>query len=105
MATEKITKRLVDGLRPEARLYAVYDTELKGFGVRVMPSGLCPYFIEYRPDGGGRNVTKTDPFIVTNGVGRQSRTLCQLANLHQRHSFVTTPRKLRVRVCSKSIGK
>lgn len=25
-----------------------------------------------------------DPLIITDGVGRQSRTLCQLANLHQR---------------------
>lgn len=42
------------------------------------------------------------PLIVTDGVGRQSRTLRQLANLHQRPSFVTTQRKLRVRVHSKS---
>ena len=58
MATMKITKRTVDGLRPKERLFTVYDTELKGFGVRVMPSGVASYIVEYRPDGGGRNVAK-----------------------------------------------
>lgn len=58
MATAKITKRLVDKLRAKDRRYTVYDTELKGFGVRVMPSGVAAYVIEYRPSGGGRNVSK-----------------------------------------------
>lgn len=58
MARAKITKRLVDSLQPEAARYVVYDTEVKGFGVRVTPSGAATYIVEYRPDGGGRNVTK-----------------------------------------------
>jgi integrase len=58
MATAKITKRLVDSLRPRDRPYIAYDGELKGFGVRVMPSGVAAYIIEYRPDGGGRRITK-----------------------------------------------
>ncbi len=43
-----------------------------------------------------------DPLVVADGVGRQSRTLRQLANLHANLSFVTTPGKLRVRAYSKS---
>ena len=43
-----------------------------------------------------------DPLIVTDGVGRKSRTLRQFANLHPGPSFVTTQRKLRVGVHSKS---
>ena len=58
MATEKLTKRHIDGLRPAATAYRHYDTELKGFGVQVLPSGMKSYIIEYRPDGGGRNVAK-----------------------------------------------
>lgn len=58
MARAKITKRLVDSLQPEISRYVVYDTEVKGFGVRVTPSGAATYIVEYRPDGGGRNVTK-----------------------------------------------
>lgn len=63
MATAKITKRFVDGLKPDTKTLVVYDTELKGFGIRVMPaktgqSMIASYFVEYRPDGGGRKVAK-----------------------------------------------
>lgn len=52
-----ITKRFVDALRPRDQPFAVYDDRLKGFGIRVMPSGLASYILEYRPDGGGRGVS------------------------------------------------
>ncbi len=58
MATEKLTKRHIDGLVAFDKPYRHYDTELKGFGVQVMPSGIKSYIVEYRPDGGGRNVAK-----------------------------------------------
>ena len=35
----KLTKRAVDALNPQAKAYVAYDSELPGFGVRVMPSG------------------------------------------------------------------
>ncbi len=58
MATAKLTKRNIDGLTASTKPYRNYDTELKGFGVLVLPSGIKSYILEYRPDGGGRNVAK-----------------------------------------------
>lgn len=58
MPVIKISKRTVDSLVPKDRPITFYDTEVKGFGVRVMPSGLKTYILEYRPDGGGRSVAK-----------------------------------------------
>jgi integrase len=52
----KLTKRTVDALKPQAKAYVAYDSELHGFGVRVMPSGHKSFIIEYRPHGGGRGV-------------------------------------------------
>jgi integrase len=57
--SKKLTKRVVDGLGSEAKAYVVYDTELKGFGVRVAPSGSKTWQVEYRPYPGGRGVNKT----------------------------------------------
>ncbi|MEW9806426.1 tyrosine-type recombinase/integrase [Mesorhizobium marinum] len=54
----KITKRVVDTLKPKDKPFVVYDDSLKGFGVRVMPSGTASYVVEYRPDGGGRLTNK-----------------------------------------------
>jgi Arm DNA-binding domain len=53
----KLTKRNVDALKPQAKAFVAYDSELQGFGVRVMPSGHKSFIVEYRPHGGGRSVT------------------------------------------------
>ncbi len=54
----KLTKRTVDGISVGKRAVITYDTELKGFGIRVAPSGSLSWFVEYRPGAGGRRVTK-----------------------------------------------
>jgi integrase len=58
MAGARLTKRVVDGLAATGAPLYVYDAELKGFGVRVMPSGLKSWIVEYRPHGGGRGVSR-----------------------------------------------
>jgi hypothetical protein len=35
----KITKRTVDALNPRAKPFISFDGDVKGFGLRVMPSG------------------------------------------------------------------
>lgn len=79
MATEKLTKRHIDGLKPAAKRYRHYDTELKGFGVLVLPSGVKSYIVEYRPDGGGRNVAKKRITVGRVGVlsPDQARTIAR----------------------------
>ncbi|WP_255326283.1 MULTISPECIES: site-specific integrase [unclassified Sphingobium] len=49
MATSKLTKRAIDALVPPVKKQAVlWDTEVKGFGVRVLPSGLKTFIVQYR---------------------------------------------------------
>jgi integrase len=52
MAGRRITKRVVDALRPQAREFAVWDSKLTGFGVRVRPSGAMSYVVVYRAGSG-----------------------------------------------------
>ena len=47
----KITKRLIDALRPHERERVVWDDEIKGFGVRVHPTGKRVYIVKYRHRG------------------------------------------------------
>lgn len=54
----KLTKRTVDAITVGDRAVIVYDDTLRGFGVRVAPSGSRSWFVEYRPGAGGRRVTK-----------------------------------------------
>lgn len=53
---EKITKRSVDALTPRDRDYFVWDALLKGFGVRVLPSGRKTYIVQYRAGGRSRRI-------------------------------------------------
>ncbi|MCA3628044.1 MAG: tyrosine-type recombinase/integrase [Methylobacterium sp.] len=52
----KLSKKAVDAALPEAARYTLRDSELKGFGLRVFPSGEKSWVIEYRPGEGGRGV-------------------------------------------------
>ncbi|HYU46743.1 MAG TPA: site-specific integrase [Terriglobales bacterium] len=55
----KITKRVVDALCPDAGGAEVFkwDSEMRGFGVRIMPSGVASYHIQYRtPEGRTRRM-------------------------------------------------
>ncbi len=53
----KLTKRVVDGLQIEAKDYFAWDTQIAGFGVRVMPSGAKTYQAQYRKGGRTRRVS------------------------------------------------
>lgn len=58
-ATERvarISKRTVDAAEPTSSRFVLWDAELKGFGLRVTPSGVKTYIVRYRV-GGGRTGT------------------------------------------------
>lgn len=45
----KITKRVIDAIEPDpAGEKFIWDTDLKGFGIRMMPSGVGSYIVKYR---------------------------------------------------------
>ena len=47
----RITKRAVDALAAREREYMLWDRDIKGFGVRVHPSGRKVYLVKYRHRG------------------------------------------------------
>lgn len=44
----KITKKAINALRPLDRPYTLWDTEIKGFGVKVLPSAQMSYVVQFR---------------------------------------------------------
>jgi hypothetical protein len=45
----KLTKRVVESFKPHKnKEILAWDSEIKGFGVRVCPTGRRTYFIQYR---------------------------------------------------------
>ena len=53
-SSAKLNKRTVDSAAPKAERYTLWDTELKGFALRVAESGTKTYILRYRPRGAGR---------------------------------------------------
>ena len=53
----KITKRTVDALVPAERERIVWDDDIKGFGVRIHPTGRKVYIVKYRHEGRSVKVT------------------------------------------------
>jgi integrase len=58
MATVKLTKRTIDALPVVDRPTFYFDADLKGFGLKVMPTGVKTFVVEYRPGAGGRSSPK-----------------------------------------------
>jgi integrase len=54
----KLTKRTVDAIKPRDKTFIVFDSDIKGFGARIAPSGGVSFVLEYRPGAGGRGVAK-----------------------------------------------
>ncbi|MGR7997189.1 integrase arm-type DNA-binding domain-containing protein [Xanthobacter sp. ZOL 2024] len=63
----RLSKRVVDGLSVADRPRVFYDAEVKGFGLRVTPTGAKTFIVEYRPGGGGRGTAKRRMKLGTYG--------------------------------------
>ena len=50
-----LTKRVVDAADKKDARYHLWDVELKGFALRVEPTGVKTFVIKYRAEGGGRS--------------------------------------------------
>jgi len=57
MANRRLTQGLIDTLRPRRTVREIRDTELRGFGVRILPSGRRRFFVHAQT--GGRRTWKT----------------------------------------------
>jgi integrase len=64
----KLTKRSVDGAVPRPGRYFVWDTELKGFALRVAESGTKTYVVRYRPRGIGPGAPKRYVVLGRHGA-------------------------------------
>lgn len=55
---DRLTKRLLDAASPRSREYSIWDSDVRGFGVRIKPSGTKSFILKYRnPEGRQRKFT------------------------------------------------
>ena len=64
----RLTQRRVHALRPSRKVRDVRDASLKGYGVRVMPSGARRYFIHAQHRGRRVGVERAAALIAEKEV-------------------------------------
>lgn len=86
MPTVKLTKRAIDAILPTGKRAIWFDSDLKGFGLKIEPTGVKTWIVEYRPVGGGRAAAKRRVTVGKLGAlaPEQARGLAKdiLARVH-----------------------
>ena len=62
-----LNKRNVEALEPADKPYIAWDDKLMGFGIRVQPSGLKSFLVNYRAGDGGRKAPNKRVVIARFG--------------------------------------
>lgn len=67
----KLTKRNIEALEIRPKNYIIFDAELPGFGIRIMPSGKRFFLVQYRRHGRTRRIMIGQFGPITAEIARQ----------------------------------
>ena len=65
-----LTSRSIEAMKPKDKPWVAWDDKLQGFGVRVQPSGVKSFFVNYRTGEGGRKAPNRN--VAIGRFGRMS---------------------------------
>ena len=77
MRNLSLNQHRVDRLKPRNSTYDIRDTDLKGFGIRVLPSGKKSYFLQTQHEGQRRwtKIGDADASLAETEARSQARSL------------------------------
>src|SRR5215216_4417043 len=79
MARQKLSKTAVEAITPGADDIVIWDSALPGFGVRVKPTGMRSYIVQYRnrETGASKRMTigQHGPLLTFEQARKQARAL------------------------------
>lgn len=94
----KLTKRFVESLKPADKDVVVFDDQIPGFGLRVVPSGVRSYMVQYRnAQGRSRRLTIGKHGAVTaDGARTKARRILDAVRdgkdpVAERRAFLEAP--------------
>ena len=85
--SQRITKSKIDNATPQEKDYFLWDSDLKGFGLKVSKGGTKSYVLKYRHGSGRRAPTRRmtigrhgSPWTADQARGEAKRLLGRVAN-------------------------
>src|SRR5215208_3835613 len=91
-----LTAKNIKGLKPAAKPYEVRDAKIKGFLLRVQPSGAMAYYLSYTPPSGRRQRYRIG--AVGNLTSAQARDIAEELAGHVAHGIDIHIRKKATRI-------
>ena len=67
----RLSKRVVESAEVRAQEYMLWDGEIPGFGVRVLPSGRRSYLVQYRVGTRSRRLSLGAHGVLTSEQARK----------------------------------
>lgn len=106
MAKQKLTKSVVERLLPAVADYVVWDARLPGFGIRIKPSGVKSYVVQYRNRKTGASRRKTigqhGPLLTFHKAHERARII--LAEALKGNDPIADDRAFRTAPTMKELG-
>jgi len=79
MIAERLSKTVVERIVPAGQDFVVWDETLPGFGVRVKPSGVRSYIVQYRNRSSGESkrltIGRHGPLLTFDQAKKQARAM------------------------------
>ncbi|WP_395696646.1 tyrosine-type recombinase/integrase [Methylocella sp.] len=75
----KLTKRLIDAQATPEKSLLLWDSELRGFALRIQPSGVKTYFVNYRTAAGRMRRLSLGALTVDEARARARKILVDVA--------------------------
>ena len=66
----RLTKRIVEGATPKVKEYYLWDEDIPGLGLRVLPSGRKQYIVQYRAGRRSRRISLGPHTVLTAELAR-----------------------------------
>ena len=76
----RLTKRVVESVAPKDKEFYVWDAEIPGLGLRVLPSGRRQYIVQYRAGRRSRRLS-LGPSSILSPEQARNRALSILAEV------------------------